>query len=74
MSKGSGSSVNESAGMELTPRGGRSFIEVIYLNPQCLLEHHENSSGKKVRCSGAAYPCAACPCTPLYQLCVGQLY
>lgn len=38
--------VQESAGMELTSRGGRSFIEVIYLSPQCLLEHHENSTGK----------------------------
>lgn len=46
MSKRSGSSANESAGMELTSCGGRSFIEVIYLSPQCLLEHHENSTGK----------------------------
>lgn len=45
------------------------LYEVIYLNPQCLLKHHENSMEKKVRCSGAA-----CPCAPLYQLCVGQLY
>lgn len=53
MSKSSDSSANESAGMELTSCG-QSFIEAIYLNPQCLLKHHENSTGKKVRRSGAA--------------------
>lgn len=38
--------------IQINSSEGQGFIEMIYLNPQCLLKYHQNSMGKRIVCSG----------------------